>query len=219
MCDQSANPDIRVAAVAAQQHGVVSVGQLRKAGLDKHRVRHRVRVGHLHAVYRGVYAVGHPHLSAEGRWMAAVLACGTGAVLSHRVAAAAWRLLPDQPSAPIDVSVPSDAGKKVRRGIRLHRRPSLDPKAVTRHRQIPITTPARTIADLGKVALPVDVRRARRQAATLGLQIDDESKDDATRSELEFLFLELCRRYRLPMPEVNVWIGGVLIDSSGASAG
>jgi very-short-patch-repair endonuclease len=212
MCDQGANPDVRVAAMAAQQHGVVSVGQLRKAGLDKHRVRHRVRTGRLHAVHRGVYAVGHSHLSAEGRWMAAVLACGTGAVLSHRAAATAWRLLPDRPNAPIDVSVPSDAGKKIRRCIHLHRRPTLNSMAVARHRQIPITTPACTVADLGKVTPPADVRRARRQAAVLGLQIEGEREDDGTRSELEFLFLKLCRRYRLPAPEVNVWIDGILVD-------
>jgi very-short-patch-repair endonuclease len=201
-----------VAAIAAQQYGVVSVEQLREAGLDKHRVRHRVRAGRLHAVHRGVYAVGHAHLSVEGRWMAAVLACGRRAVLSHRAAAAAWRLLPDLPRAPVDVSVPSDTGKKIRRGICLHRRPSLDPKSITRHRRIPVTTPAHTLIDLGKVAPPVEVRRARRQAVVLGLRIDAETRDDATRSELEFLFLELCRRYRLPIPEVNVWIDGVLVD-------
>jgi very-short-patch-repair endonuclease len=212
MCDQGANPDIRIAAIAAQQHGVVSVEQLREAGLDKHRVRHRVRIGRLHAVHRGVYAVGHSYLSGEGRWMAAVLACGTGAVLSHRAAATAWRLLPDQPSAPVDVSIPSDTGKKIRRGIRLHRCPSLDPKTITRHRQIPITTPARTIADLGKVSPGADVRRARRQAAVLGFPIAGEDKDDATRSELEALFLKLCRQYRLPAPEVNVRIAGILVD-------
>lgn len=143
--------------------------------------------------------------------MAAVLACGRGAVLSHRAAAAAWRLLPDQ-GAPIDVSVRSDAGKKMRHGIRLHRRPSLDPKAVTQHRRIPTTTPAVTIVDLSKVARPTDVRRARRQAEVLGLPIDDKSEGDVTRSELEVLFLKLCRAHRLPTPEVNVWIAGLLVD-------
>lgn len=185
---------------------------MREAGLDKHRVRHRVRTGRLYAVHRGVYAVGHPYLSVEGHWMAAVLACGVEAVLSHRAAATAWRLLPNQPSAPVDVSVPSDTGKKARSGIRLHRRPSLDPKAVTRHRGIPVTTPARTIADLDKVAPPADVRRARRQAAVLGFSITSEGKDDATRSELEVLFLKLCRQHRLPAPEVNVRIAGILVD-------
>ena len=212
MRHQSANPDREIAEVAARQYGVISTAQLREAGLDKSAVKRRALAGRLHPIHRGVYAVGHLHLSAEGRWMAAVLACGTGAVLSHRAAAAAWRLLPDQPSAPVDVSVPSDTGKKIRRGIRLHRRPSLGPKTVTRHRRVPITTPARTIIDLSKVAPPVEVRRARRQAMVLGLQIDDKSKDDATRSELEALFLKLCRQYRLPAPEVNVRIAGILVD-------
>jgi very-short-patch-repair endonuclease len=58
----------------------------------------------------------------------------------------------------------------------------------------------------------VDVRRARRQAAVLGLQIEGANDDDATRSELEFLFLKLCRQHKLPAPEVNVWITGVLVD-------
>jgi very-short-patch-repair endonuclease len=212
MRHQSANPDRDIAEVAARQYGVISTAQLREAGLDKSAVKRRALAGRLHPIHRGVYAVGHPHLSAEGRWMAALLACGVGAVLSHRAAAAAWRLLPDQPNAPVDVSIPSDTGKKIRRGIRLHRRPSLDPKTVTRHRRVPITTPARTIIDLSKVAPPAEVRRARRQATVLGLQVDGEGKDDATRSELEAHFLELCRQYRLPAPEVNVRIAGVLVD-------
>lgn len=212
MRHQSANPDREIATVAARQYGVVSIAQLREAGLDKSAVKRRTLAGRLHSIHRGVYAVGHWHLSAEGRWMAAVLACGAGAVLSHRAAAAAWRLLPDQMSEPVDVSVPSDTGKKTRRGIRLHRRPSLDLKTVTRHRRIPITTPAVTIVDLSKVARPTDVRRARRQAEVLGLPIDDKSEGDVTRSELEVLFLKLCRAHRLPTPEVNVWIAGLLVD-------
>jgi hypothetical protein len=212
MRHQSANPDREIATVAARQYGVVSIAQLRETGLSKSAVKRRARAGRLHPIHRGVYAVGHPHLTAEGRWMAAVLACGAGAVLSHRAAAAAWRLLPDQMDAPVDVSVPNDTGKKTRRGIRLHRRPSLDLKTITRHRRIPITNPASTIIDLSKVAPPIDVRRARRQAAVLGLQIDGEGRGDATRSELEFLFLRLCQRYQLPTPEVNVWIDGVLVD-------
>jgi very-short-patch-repair endonuclease len=212
MRHKSANPDREIAKIATRQYGVVSIAQLREAGLDGSAVRRRTRAGRLHSIHRGVYVVGHSHLSAEGRWMAAVLACGTGAVLSHRAAAAAWRLLPDQPSAPVDVSVLSDTGKKIKRGIRLHRRPSLDPKSITWHRRIPTTTPARTIIDLGKVVSSAEVRRARRQAAVLGLRIDGDDKDDATRSELEFLFLKLCRRYRLPIPEVNVRIDGVLVD-------
>jgi hypothetical protein len=78
--------------------------------------------------------------------MAAVLACGDGAVLSHRSAAALWGLLPVR-SGPVDVTIPASAGRKKRRGIRLHRSPSVI-SASTRRSGIPVTTPARTIADL-----------------------------------------------------------------------
>src|SRR5207247_11204601 len=86
-------PDAAIARIAARQHGVVTVGQLRAAGLDRNAVGRRLAAGRLHRVYRGVYAVGHAGLSDEGRWTAAVLACGEGAVLSHRSAAELLRLL------------------------------------------------------------------------------------------------------------------------------
>src|SRR6187399_723879 len=192
MRHQSANPDREIATIAARQYGVVSVSQLRAAGLDGSAVKRRALAGRLHPIHRGVYAVGHSRLSAEGRWMAAVLACGERAVVSHRSAAAAWRLLPDQSVASVDISIPSNAGRKVRDGIRVHRRPSLGPKDVTRRRGIPITTPTRTIADLGQVVPRADVRRARRQAAVLGLPLGTGVEHDGTRSELESIFMRLC---------------------------
>jgi hypothetical protein len=70
--------------------GVVSLAQLRALGLGEGAIKHRVGVGRLHRVHRGVYAVGHRLLRAEGWWLAAVLASGDGAVLSHRSAAAHW---------------------------------------------------------------------------------------------------------------------------------
>ena len=90
-CDmwrKGANPDANAARVAARQHGVLSMPQLEAAGLSESQVLHRARSGRLHRIHRGVYAVGHRALSNEARWMAAVLACGDGAVLSHRSAAA-----------------------------------------------------------------------------------------------------------------------------------
>src|SRR5882757_9192548 len=86
--------DLRIAALAECQHGVVSLGQLEQIGLTSSGVRSRAGAGRLHRVHRGVYAVGHSLLRPEGRWMAAVLSCGPGAVLSHRSAAALWGLLP-----------------------------------------------------------------------------------------------------------------------------
>lgn len=215
MCDRDANPDVRVAEVATRQHGVVSVRQLREAGLDKHRVRHRVRTGRLHPVHRGVYAVGHSRLSPEGRWMAAVLACGARAVLSHRSAASLWGLLPDKPGLVADVSIPGDGGRGRRRNIRQHRCVSLRPEHVTRHRHIPTVTPSRTISDLRGVTSPTEMRRAIRQAEVLGLTIESDSGNLAfkgTRSELEFQFLRLCQRSEIPAPEVNVRVGSLLVD-------
>lgn len=211
MCDQPDRPDVLVAQIAAQQHGVVSVAQLREAGIDKHRVRHRARSGRLHRVHRGVYAVGHRSLPIEARWMAAVLACGESAVLSHRSAASLWGLL-DPRSGPVDVSIPRTSGRSKRVGIWLHRCPSLVPSLTTRRRSIPVTTPARTIADLKRVASAAEHRRAIRQAEMRSLDIGPGVEQDGTRSELERRFLLLCRRHRLPPPEVNVRIAGLLVD-------
>jgi hypothetical protein len=144
--------------------------------------------------------------------MAAVLACGSGAVLSHRSAAELWGLLKQRSGAsPVDVSVPSQAGRAKRPGIRLHRRPGLPTGAVTRERGIPVTTAAQTIADLKGEVPPAQWRRAIRQAEVLGLPTG-LAGSDRTRSELEHLFLGLCERHGLPLPEVNVRIGRHLVD-------
>jgi very-short-patch-repair endonuclease len=211
MAKKVAPPDARVAAIAARQHGVVSIGQLRGAGLGDDVVSRRVTAGRLHRVHRGVYAVGHPALNFRGRCMAAVLAIGEGALLSHRSAAALWRMLPVAPG-PIDVSLSSRGGRMQRRGIRIHRPASLSPDHGTHRYGIPITTPARTISDLRQVAPAPEHRRAVRQAEVLGLDIGDDPARDRTRSQLEHLFLRLCRRNHLPMPEVNVRVGTRVAD-------
>jgi len=158
--------------------------------------------------------VGHAGLSYPGRWMAAVLAFGDPAVLSHRSAAALLGLL--RPfHGPIDVSVPSRNGRMHRIGVRLHRCPSLATRGaqpvVVRHRGIPVTSAARTIADLSGVLSPGLVRRATRQAEMLGLPLGDIATD-GTRSDLERDFIRLCRMHSLPPPEVNVRIGRWTVD-------
>src|SRR6476620_10387924 len=82
MVDKVDPRDVVIALVAERQHGVVTHRQLADTGLTRAAISKRARSGRLHRVYRGVYAVGHAGLSREGRWMAAVLACGEGAVLS-----------------------------------------------------------------------------------------------------------------------------------------
>jgi hypothetical protein len=143
--------------------------------------------------------------------MAAALALGDGAVLSHRSAAELWRLLPPR-DGPVNISIRGRAGRKRRQGIRVHRCQSLQPAYISRHRGIPVTTVARTIADLRSAASAREQRRALRQAAILGLPTGSEEARDRTRSELEFEFLRLCARHGLPAPEVNVRIGGRLVD-------
>ena len=190
---------------------MVTTAQLRGVGVRSDGVTVRVRSGRLHRLHRGVYAVGHRGLSIEGRWMAAVLASGTCAALSHRSAAALWQLPPSM-AGPVDVSLPGRISRAKRRGIRLHRSLSLTPETTVVRQGIPVTTPARTIADLRRVLSAAQQHRAARQAEVLGLDIGPESGAEPTRSELEHKFLRLCRRHRLPLPEVDVRIGPFVVD-------
>jgi very-short-patch-repair endonuclease len=143
--------------------------------------------------------------------MAATLACGEGAAVSHRSAAELWKLLGPR-AGPIAISVRGDGGRARRSGIRVHRRVSLTTKALTRRERIPVTTPTQTIADLRSCVPPWELRRAIRQADVLGLPLGPEVERDGTRSDLELLFLGLCRRHRLPTPQVNARIGPYLAD-------
>ncbi|MGZ5361585.1 MAG: type IV toxin-antitoxin system AbiEi family antitoxin domain-containing protein, partial [Solirubrobacterales bacterium] len=127
MVEELANTtDARVARLAAAQHGVVTTAQLRELGLSVQAVSKRTQRGHLHRVHRGVYAVGHAGLSPHGCWMAAVLAVGPDAVLSHRAAAALWSLLPIG-AGVVDATVATVGGRAKRRGIRIHRSRTLTP--------------------------------------------------------------------------------------------
>jgi very-short-patch-repair endonuclease len=174
----------------------------------------------MYPVHRGVYAIGYPRLTHGGRCMAAALTYGAKAVVSHRSAAELWGLLPAK-GGQIVVSVPGIAGKRPRHSVHIHRSRTLTTDAVTSKSGIPITTPTRTIADLQLASktrdckagiAPGELRRAVRQAGVLGLQIDRPREADRTRSELEYLFLRLCKRHGLPTPEVNVRIDSMLVD-------
>ena len=109
-----------VAEIAARQHGLITISQLHDSGLGKGAVEHAVRTRRLHRLHQGVFAVGHRALSREGRWLAAVLACGAGALLSHRSAAAAWGIR-DGVGPRIDVL--TEGCGRGRAGIQVHRAP------------------------------------------------------------------------------------------------
>ena len=223
-------PDGGVAAAAARQHGVVTRRQLEAAGLGSKAITIRVRKGQLHRLHRGIYAVGHRAPTHHRRWIAAVLACGEGAVLSHHSAASLWELLKPI-EGPIHVSVPSTTGRVKRRGIHLHRCPSLptprEPscspsstwqgggrggRLLTTHRHgIPLTTMQRTIEDLEGTVAPYLFRRARRQAELKGTHLRG-AEPRRQRSELEEDFLALFLAHRFPHPETNVKLGRHEVD-------
>ncbi len=224
--------DAAAAEIAGRQHGVIAVEQLHGVGLDKSAISRRLKLGRLHGIHRGVYAVGHRGLSLHGRFMAAVLACGEGAVLSHVSAAVLWELLKPI-DGPVHVSVPSTSGRARRPGIHLHRcsslnapvEPSPSPSStwqgggrgrrlLTTYRLgIPVTSIDRTLEDLRTSSLlpPHLLRRATRQAELRGHRLR-HTEADRTRSDLEALFLDLVRRYRLPRPEVDVKLGRWTVD-------
>jgi hypothetical protein len=225
--------DSAIAKIAARQHGVVAITQLQALGIGKNGLTRRVKRGHLHRVHRGVYAVGHRGLSLHGRFMAAVLACGDGAVLSHVSAVVLWELL--RPiDGPVHVATPSTSGRARRRGLSLHRCPSLsrpsEPspspsylhqeggrgrRLTTYRHRIPVTTIPRTIEDLQRTELlpPHLLRRAIRQAELKGHRLESV-ESDRTRSDLETLFLDLIHPHgdRIPAPEVNVKLGRWTVD-------
>jgi Transcriptional regulator, AbiEi antitoxin/Protein of unknown function (DUF559) len=213
-----ASPDLRVAAIAARQHGVATARQLRDAGLSEREVLERARKGRLFRLHQGVYAVGHPGVSQEGRWMAAVLACRShrrAAFLSHRSAAASLGLLPAG-EGPIEVVVRGSGGKAKRAGLLIHRSETLGADQVAQRHGVPVTTATRTIFDLRREPRrrrlsPAQLRRAMRQAAVLGYPLPGPAVD-GTRSELETRFLALCKRHGLPRPALNVAVGPFTVD-------
>ena len=142
--------------------------------------------------------------------MAAVLAAGEGAVLSHRSAAELWELVAPAHRA-IHVTIPaSSGGRSNRRWVRIHRS-SLRAGDATARSDIPVTTPARTLADLKRSVAAATLRKAIREAEFRGLDLG-QAPTDHTRSELERTFLRLCRRYRLPEPDVNVRLDRFTVD-------
>lgn len=214
--------------MAARQHGVVTIAQMVTLGFDDNAIRYRLRVGRLHCVRRGVYAVGHSGVSWEGRNLAAVLSIGPGAALSHLSAAALWGLLADR-GPPIDVTVDRRVASPP--GIRVHAVRRLDGGERTREAGIPVTTVARTIVDLAAVASEPALRRAVREAQVqrklderaLRAQIERaprrhgirrlaaliEPGPAPTRSELEDRTLQLLLEHGLPRPDINVVVHGL----------
>jgi very-short-patch-repair endonuclease len=219
--------DRGIAELATRQHGVVSIAQMHELGWSTSGVGDRLAAGKLHRLYRGVYAVGHMELSRRGRWLAAVFACGPGALVSHRSAAHLWGL---RTWSQRETEVTSPARNRRRRGIRLYRATHLadDDRAVVDGipwASVALTLLALAVVDEGSLAGAVaqaerrsllDLRavegllgrlRGRPGAPALHAAIAGLSMEAGwTRSELELRFLTLCREAGLPRPRVNAWV-------------
>ncbi|MCW3063580.1 MAG: hypothetical protein JWN32_752 [Solirubrobacterales bacterium] len=224
-------PDVAIAALAARQHSVVATWQLLGLGLSQDAIERRVARGRLHRLYRGVYAVGHPAVSVRGWSMAAVLACGPGAVASHRTAGVLHGFLPSWPDEPeVTVAQP----RRSRPGIRVHTSRRLAGAQTTRRGSIPVTTPARTLVDLAEILPPRQLERALAEAevlrvvhrSTLAVELERTPgrrgakalmellavEPARTKSGLEEAFLALIRGSDLPQPETNQRIAGFEVD-------
>jgi very-short-patch-repair endonuclease len=226
----SAQPGL--AGFASRQWGIVTRAQLIGLGMGTRGISDWVRTGRLIRLYRGVYAVGHDRLRLEGRRLAAVYACGPGAVLSHRDAAALWELRRSN-SQRIDVTVPSRNGRRPQRGIRVHRTGRLGADEVTVRHGIPVTTVARTLLDLADVLEGQALRRVITEAeytqqldmTAINAVVDAnpgrrsaklieavKGRRHRTRSNLEQRFLELLERHGVEEPRTGVWIEGYEVD-------
>jgi len=228
--------DRRVAELAERQHGVVGVAQLRALGLSHSAIASRARKGWLHGVHRGVYAVGHARPSGKGRYLAAVLACGANAALSHGSAADLWDLRGSSASS-VHVTVATAAGRELREGIVIHRARGLRGGELTVHDGIPVTTVARTLLDIAGDLAPRRLERAVEQSVILRLFDLDavnatiarhpnrkgshtlstivanmHDEPPLIRSELEAFFCDLCDANCLPRPQINQVVEGLIVD-------
>ena len=207
-----------------------------RMGVTRAAIRVRLEQGRLHEVHFGVYAVGYPSLTREGRWMAAVLAAGPASLLSHRDGLALYEVA-DFRLPEVEVTLP-DLGSRRRRGIRIHRTRYLDPADRQNVNGIPVTSLARTLADVAGSISPRHLRDAyleggRRNLLDLGalqrvveqgrgkrgihhlrrLVAADNVQLLRTKSPLEVRFFDFCRKHGFPEPISNAVIHGCEVDA------
>jgi very-short-patch-repair endonuclease len=216
------------------QHGVITRLQLIELGFSRRAIQHRLATGRLYLLpFRGVYAVGRPQLTQHGRWMAAVLACGTGAVLSHHSAAELWGIRRTTGNKEIHVTVPA-SGRAARSGIVAHRR-TLSTAEIASKEGIPLTAIATTLVDLAaqvsrkyleaavneadKLDLidPENLRRSlesmpRRHGLRALRDLLDKTTFTLTDSELERRFLRIAKSAGLPKPKTQTRVNGFKVD-------
>lgn len=233
MRSKSSTAGLRLAGLAHRQHGVVSIRQLRRLGYSHKSVGRAVVAGRLHRLHHGVYAVGHTNLSLEGRCLAAVLASGPNALLSHY--SAGW-LLGLISTRPVPVHVTTPVPRKRRDGIRIHRSETLMKSDRTLERGVPVTSVARTALDLAAIVRFRNLRRLLRRSeelrvfdlgdfrsvlvrnrghrgtAPLSRALALYEPPRLTRSELEREFAALAEQMGLPAFATNFSVAGYELD-------
>jgi very-short-patch-repair endonuclease len=225
--------DRRIAELAARQHNVIDTRDLRALGADRSAVARRVADRRLRRLHRGVYAVG--RVDQKGRWLAAVRAVGTDAVLSHRDAAALHGLRRCDRRL---VEVTTTSHLRSRPGIAVHQARVLDPRDRNTIAGIPVTSIPRTLLDLAAVVDRIPLRRAFEEAERLrvldtralqdlldrsnghrgvsalgALLAHDPAPTTESKSELEARFMDVIRDHDLPVPQLNVLVEGHLVDA------
>jgi hypothetical protein len=209
---------------------VVKREVLLRAGVTVAEIDHRVRTGGLLVEHRGVYRVGHQAPNLEARYMAAVLACGEGALLCGRAAGYLFGAFKG-PAPPPEVLTPTE--RRVA-GVKTRRSRAMDPRDATTWRGIPVTTLPRTLVDLAAVLDEEELARACHEAGvrhkTTPAQVEAvlERRPNSpgaaklravltgdvrvTLSKLERRFLAVLRAAGLPLPETNRPAGGRRVD-------
>jgi very-short-patch-repair endonuclease len=220
--------------LAGRQHGVVAHSQLRELGYSSPAIGRAIEAGRLHELDRGAYAVGHPRVSRHGRCLAAVLAGGRGAVLSHRSAGWLWGLLPTLEEPP-EVTRAWRGHRKTR--ARIHHSTTLIQEDLAVSDAIPTTAIPRTLLDLAAVSRTASLTAAVERAERLGL-LDLDAIDDLlgrcgrhrgrraldlaieiyrdssfSRARSERLLLSLVKKAGLPKPALNLFVAGLEVDA------
>lgn len=233
---RTGSAELAVAAIAAGQHGLITVQQLLYVGIGRGAISYRRRLGRLHTVHRGVFAVGYPKLTPVGRLAAAVLACGPTAVISHRWAGALWELLAWPLGERVHIS--STVHLRRRDGIAVHRSASVIRQDVRRREGLPVTSPARTLLELAETEPLSILERALNEARVRGLVnqaafselasrtngrtgwgplgeiFRGEGAPGFSRSRAEKVLWDLIRKHRprLPLPLRNARVHGHELD-------
>jgi hypothetical protein len=227
---QNRRVDELLAEIASRSHGVVTRRTLLGKGVTPEEIRQRLKRGSLHREYRGVYRVGHQAASTEALYLAAVLACGNGALLSARAAAYLWGLIKGSPAPPA-VLTPTERHVE---GVRTHRARPFHPADATKRHGIPVTTIPRTLVDLAGLVEEDVLSRACHEAEvryrTTPAQVEAvlerlpnrpgarmlrrvlHGEVRVTLSRLESAFLARLRATGLPLPETNRPAGGRRVD-------